>query len=876
MTAVHRTILIVDVAGFTDPRRTSLNQVSIRRDLYRLLRLACERSGIPWEDCRHEDRGDGVLALAPPEIPKAHFVDELPRQLASELRAHNGTAAAEEQIRLRIALHAGEVTYDENGVVGSSVNLAFRLLDSAALKEALAGSSGTLAVITSPWFYDEVVWQSPAADRARYTRVRVNVKETDTVAWICLPDSEEQLSALPRERQPGAPHQLPTGTRQFVGRERELAQLTGLLSQTTKNNGTVVITAIDGTAGIGKTTLALHWAHLVKDDFHDGQLYVNLRGFDPREPMEADQALHGFLQALGVGADAIPSEVEAKSALYRSLLADRRMLIVLDNARSAEHVRPLLPASPSCTVLITSRRRLDSLTVHEGAYRVVLDVLTGKDSLALLSERVGRARLAADPVAAAELAELCVRLPLALSIVAARADRQAESPIRELVRELRDERGRLDSLDLGDTDLSLRTVFSWSYNELSPDAARLFRLLGAHPGPDVDLHACGSLVGRTARARTLLGELVRANLIDEHRTGRFRFHDLLRAYATEQARQQPFAAERAEAIEKILKYYLEKALHADKAIQPCRDGVFQTAPFPSVPDDPEIVTYADGIAWFAAEATVLLELVSLAAEEGFPAQTWRLAWACTTYFRRSGRWQERALVHRTALAATRESGDVAAQATVLRHLAPAIARLGDHDEALTLLDEAIGMFREQGNSNGAVAAHLACTRVLEVQRNYAAAVVHAQRAWELVRDGENRLSKGDALTALSRQLAQVGKPAEGLPLCEEALAHYAAVGHKEGEADVLANLGSIEQQLGRHERAIEHYRRSLEIDQELGDRYWEAYTLEHLAAAYLALGDRLEAEQHLRKALVILMDLKHPDAESLHAELDKLRASRER
>jgi len=872
MAAVHRTILLVDVAGFGDLRRTNLNQVSVRRDLYHLLQLACERSGIRWSECDHEDRGDGVLVLAPPDIPKAAFVEALPQELVAALRLHNSAGSAEEQIRLRVALHAGEITYDEHGVVGRSVNLAFRLLDAAVLKEALARSTGTLAVITSPWFFDEVVWHSPAADRARYSRVRVTVKETDALAWICLPDSDVPPSAVPAPRpvtRLPVPQQLPTRTRHFVGREHELGQLTDLLHETSRS-GTVVITAINGTAGIGKTTLALHWAHMVKSEFPDGQLHVNLRGFDPGEPMEADQALHGFLRALGVGADAVPADLETKAALYRSLLAERRMLVVLDNARSADHVRPLLPASPTCAVLITSRRRLDSLAVREGAYRVVLDVLTQEDALALLSERVGREHVAAEPGAAAELAELCVRLPLALSIVAARAAEQATLPLNALAQELLDERDRLDSLDLGDTDLSLRAVFSWSYNELSPDAAGLFRLLGVHPGPDADLYVCCSLIGTTTRARTLLNELTRAHLITEYPTGRFRFHDLLRAYATEQSRQQAFVSERANAIEKILEYYLRMALRADRAIQPCRDGVIQAALPHSELDLPEITTYADGIEWFATKSAVLFELVRFAANEGFAEHTWRLAWACTTFFRRSGRWQERALVHRTALAATRRSGDRRGQATVLRHLAPAIARLGDHDEALAHLREAIEMFDALDDDKGAVAAHLACTRVFEAQEKYAEALEQAQRAWDLVHGSDNRLSKGDALTAMGRQLSLLGRHTEALPLCEEALAHYSAVEHMEGEADVLINIGSIEQKLDRNEWAVSHYRRSLEIDRALGDRYWEAYALEHLGDACLAIGDQQEAEQHWQEALAIFRDLQHPDADRVRTRLSAL------
>lgn len=875
MTAVHRTILLVDVAGFGDLRRTNLNQVSVRRSLYRLVEAACERSGIRWATLDHEDRGDGILVLAPPDLPKSAFVERLPSELAAELRIHNSTQNAQEQIRLRLALHAGEVTYDEHGVVGRSVNLAFRLLDAPVFKEALARSTGALAVITSAWFYDEVVWHSQVADVARYFQVRVTAKETTAVAWVCLPDSDvppPHTAVSARVAQLAVPQQLPASTRLFVGRERELDVLNGLFNEKSMS-GTAVITAIDGTAGIGKTTLALHWAHLTKDDFPDGQLYVNLRGFGPTEPMGPDQALHGFLQALGISADAIPADLETKAALYRSLLAEQRVLIMLDNARSADHVRCLLPSSPTCAVLITSRRRLDSLTVREGAHHLILDVLTQNDATALLSKRIGDKRVTAEPGAVVELVELCVRLPLALSIVAARAAEQATVPISAIIQDLHDERHRLDSLDLGDPDLSLRAVFTWSYNEVSPGAARLFRLLGVHPGPDIDLNACAALAGDaedTGRTRKLLNELSRAHLITEISAGRFRFHDLLRTYAAELSQPAEMRSERTLAIERILKYYLQMAQHADRAIQPCRDGTIWVEPSDLDLNLPDRISYAEGMGWFSAESAVILELIGFAAIEGFVTQTWRLALACTTFLRRSGRWQERALVHGTALSATRRSGDRQGQATSLRQFASAIARLGQHDEALGHLRQAITMVDTLGDDQGKVATYLACARVFEAKTEYEEALRSARQAWDLVRDGDNRLSKADTLTTMGKSLSMLGEYHEALPLCEEALMHYTALEHLEGQADVLISIGMIEQGLNQHKRAMECYRESVELDRALGDRYWEAVGLEHLGAAYLAIGDRQYAWQHLQQAITIFRELRHPNEDRIRRRLVSL------
>jgi tetratricopeptide (TPR) repeat protein len=861
---VHRTILVVDVAGFGDPRRTNLHRVAVRQGLYELLRLAFVRSSIPWDECDHEDRGDGVLVMVPANVPKSVFAESLPRELVSALLGHNRGRGVEEQIRLRLALHAGEIHYDKHGVVGGAVNLAFRLLDAPVLKDALAESSGLLAVITSSWFYDEVVWHSASAKRETYVQVRVAAKETDAVAWICLPDSTVRPSQTPLPG-PDVPHQLPANIRQFVGREEELGRLMDLLDSAA-GEGTVVITAIDGSAGIGKTALAMHWAHQVKDRFPDGQLHVNLRGFDQGEPMDAGQALHGFLQGLGVDANAIPVDLDSRAALYRSLLAERRMLIVLDNASSSEHVRPLLPASPNCVAIVTSRRRLDGLTVREGAYRIALDVMSTKDSMALLAERVEASRFDADPLAAGELAELCVRLPLALSIVAARVAGQPTWPLRGFVRELRDERKRLDILDLGDTDLSVRAVFSWSYNVLSPPAAKLFRLLGVHPGPDIDGYACDALMGTSSRE--LLNELIGAHLLVEHAPGRFRFHDLLRAYATERAAQEKYVSERAEGIERFLDFTSRLAVLADLTIQPCRDGVVR------VPDDelrvgfPAITTYADAIDWFVAETPTLLAQIRFAAEHGYAGQARHLAWACTTYLRRSGRWQERAMVHRTALAVTRRSGDQAGLVAVLRHLAPAVARLGRYDEALGLLREAAELVESLDDDMEAIGVYLAFTGVFEGQESYADALVYAEKAWQLARRSGNRLRQGDVLSTMSKELSSLGRHSEALPLCEQALANHTSLDHVEGQAVVLVNLGDVEHRIGRHARAVSCYQRALEIDRWLGDRYWEAVVLDRLGDAYLATGDELSAEKSWREAVAVYRDLRHSGADRVQAKLD--------
>ncbi|MDQ3224524.1 MAG: ATP-binding protein, partial [Gemmatimonadota bacterium] len=377
---MHRTIVAVDVEGFGNQHRINPQQVAVREGLYRVLEQAFRAAAIPWADCHHEDRGDGVLILARPEVAKSVFVESLPDQLVEELREHNSTHPAPERIQLRMALHAGELQYDDHGVAGASINLTFRLLDAEPLKSALAGSPGVLALVTSDLFFNEVVRHSPAADPNAYRRVRVRVKETDTVGWVHLPDhpypprdiilKEPLLEGLTT----AVPHQLPADTAHFVGRVEELDQLSRLLDTATEDGGTVVISAFSGTAGVGKTALALRWAHRVRDGFPDGQLYVNLRGYDPDQPLSSGDALAGFLRALGVAGAEIPLEVDERAAAYRSLLDGRRMLVVLDNASSVEQVRPLLPGTPSALVVVTSRDSLAGLVARDGARRLDLDL----------------------------------------------------------------------------------------------------------------------------------------------------------------------------------------------------------------------------------------------------------------------------------------------------------------------------------------------------------------------------------------------------------------------------------------------------------------------------------------------------------------------
>lgn len=851
----------MDVAGFGDHRRTNTHQLLVRRRLYDILGQSLGDAGVPWADCDHEDRGDGVFVLIPPDVPKSVLVEAFPDKLAAALQAHNDGHGPAEQIRLRLAVHAGEINYDEYGATSRAVNLAFRLANARVLSAALAASTGHLAIIASAWFFDEVIIHSPAADATAYQRVRVRAKETDVDAWIRLPGWDRGPAGVPPEdhRDSPVPRQLPAHSRQFVGRAAEVTRLMELLDART-----VVITAIEGTAGIGKTALAMHWAHRIKDAFPDGQLHVDLRGFDSREPVDPSQALHGFLLALGVGSEAVPDSLDDKASLYRSLIAGRRLLIVLDNARSTDQVRPLLPGTPGCLAIVTSRNRLDGLMIREGAHRVALDTLSVEDSLTLLAERIGRTRLDDDAAAAArELVELCVRLPLALSIAAARTAEHPDRPIGDVVRELRDERGRLDVLDLGDTDLSPRAVFSWSYRVLTPDAARLFRRLGVHPGPDLDVHAARAVLGSPS-ATVQLRELVKAQLITEHTPGRFRFHDLLRVYAAELAERE---SETDDACAALLTYYLHAAVLADRHIQPSRGDLAEIITTVPVVSLPRIRSYADAMAWFTVEHSALLSLISLAAERDLPTHAWQLAWAYTTFLRRTGRCEDRVTAHQTALEACRRGGDRQGQSVAARHLAGAVNRLGRCHLALSHLGPALEIARALGDETGQHKAHLTYAGVFQTQGRPADAYDSAGRAWEIARRDDSALRQADALTSMGRSLFLMGRYDEAGRMCARALELYSRIEHLEGQADVLITIGGIERRLGRPAEAMRAYARSLELDRRLGDRYWTAIALEHIADTHRELGEPELAERSLRTALTILREIHHHEAQRLYDKL---------
>ncbi|MFF3866773.1 BTAD domain-containing putative transcriptional regulator [Micromonospora sp. NPDC001898] len=684
------------------------------------------------------------------------------------------------------------------------------------------------------------------------------------------------------------PAQLPGEPAWFTGRTAALRELNDLLpGDPAGENGTtmrtgdagggdgagraVVISAIAGTAGVGKTTLAVHWAHRIAHRYPDGQLYVNLRGFDlDGRAVPPAEALRGFLAALHVPPQRVPTDLPGQSALFRSLLAGRRVLVLLDNARDDEQVRPLLPGSPDSLVVVTSRNRLTGLVVRDGARPVTLDLLAPAESRELLGRRLGRGRAGTEPVALNEIVRRCAGLPLALAIVAARAVGQPDVPLAALAAELRKTNAdRLAALETGDPATDARAVFSWSYRALDAGSARLFRLLGLHPGPDVARPAVASLAGLPpSRVGPLLVGLTRANLLTERVPGRYAMHDLLRAYASELCHEADPEAERAAARGRLLDHYLHATHAADHLLDPYRLARPTTLPAPdsgvTVGDRPD---HAWATGWFTAEHHVLLAAVEQAAGTGLDRHAWMLAAALTTYLDRRGHWPELAAAHRTALAAARRRGDLAGQALAHRGLAIACTWLGDHRGAHLHYGRDLELYRELGDDTGRAHTHLGVSWVLARQGRHRAALDETQRALDLYRAAGYRVGQAKALNNLGWLHARLGEPGPALRCCQAALRLHEENGDRHGAALTWDSLGYVHHGRGDHGQAADCYRRALALHRELGDRYDEAEVLDNLGDAERAAGDLAAARRAWRAASAIFDELRHPDADRPRGKL---------
>ena len=666
------------------------------------------------------------------------------------------------------------------------------------------------------------------------------------------------------------PRQLPAQMAEFTGRSQHLRYLDALLGDEGDRPVAMPVAVISGTAGIGKTTTAVHWAHRHADRFPDGQLYINLHGFDPtHSSVEPATAIGYFLAALGVPPRRIPVSVREQESLYRSLLAHRRVLVVLDNAHDAGQVLPLLPGNAGCFVLVTSRNSLAAL-IAAGARPIVLDLLTPDESRRLLAGRLGIGRIAHEPAAVAEIVRRCGGLPLPLSIVASRAA-LSPSPLSALADELGQARRTLDSFASPDATIDLRAVFSWSYCVLSDAAARMFRLLALHPGPDATAAAATSITGMPAeQVRSALTELSGANLLVATRPGRYAYHDLVRAYAIELAESHESAASRDEAVRRVLDHYLHTAYPAALLVEPTQTPTAVDPPRPGVA--PELfVDRQQALAWFDAERAVILQAVTRASE-GFESHAWQLAWSATIYLDRGGHWQDKIAVLHGALAAARRAGESTMEARTLRSLGRAYGRFRQYDRAYEYMSEAISRYRDLGDVSGQAHSATSYAEILEHEGRYAEALVMAQEAYGLSRSIDNPRAEGQALSVVGDLYAQMGEYGRAIEVCQQALDRYIEIDYFHGQAAVCDSLGVAYQSLGNHHEALAHYRRALELLEETGERFYVAIVLSHLGDAYQIAGENPAADDAWRQALAIFTQLGAREAQGVRDKLGALDA----
>ncbi|MEV6879257.1 BTAD domain-containing putative transcriptional regulator [Amycolatopsis sp. NPDC051128] len=673
-------------------------------------------------------------------------------------------------------------------------------------------------------------------------------------AELLAADAEPAVHTVPR--------QLPFDVAGFTGRGPELAELDRL-----PPGGASGIVVIEGTAGIGKTSLAVHWSHRVRDRFAGGQLFLDLRGHSADTPVTPEAALAGFLRALGLPPETLPSTVEERSALLRSRLAGSRTLMLLDNARDADQVRPLLPG-PGNLVVVTSRNQLRGLVARDGARRIALRSFDDRDATALLAGSVGPQRLAAEPDAVAELVQLCGRLPLALALAGERASRFSGVSLAGIVEELRDQRLRLDTLrDPEDAGTDLRAAFSWSYKALRPAAARFFRLLGLHPGHGFSLSSAAALAGTGLReARELADQLAATHLLNQPGTDRYQFHDLLRVYAAELVETETTADERAAARRRLLDWYLATVAEATKLVRPdllTDDITLDPAPLPAV----RFTQHEQTIAWYTTERPALTALVGIAADHGWTTHAWKLAWLLRGFFAERHDRDDWITTARTAVTATRDAGDNTGLQYSANNLGSAYLRTLQPDKALEALEEARAASESGGGTAMTVAILSNLAGAYYVQAEYAKAERHALQAVRLARDHGQRTFVPHALLNVSASrigLRDYDHAAEAAQAAHEA---FAELGDRYHAALALGNVAEALEGAGRHDEAEKAGADALVELKELNADYGTIDVHITLGRLKHRTGRTRDASDHWAEALTVSQRLGDPRVTEIRALL---------
>jgi tetratricopeptide (TPR) repeat protein/transcriptional regulator with XRE-family HTH domain len=681
---------------------------------------------------------------------------------------------------------------------------------------------------------------------------------------------------------PGLPRfaQLPASAATFVGRQDALDRLAAALAAST-SAGSPRVVAVDGSPGMGKTALALRLGHQAKDQFPDGQLFVNLRGHSrERGPAQPAVVLEEFLVALGVQAGHVPDRLDQRAALYRSLVDGRRVLVVLDNASDFAQVEPLLPASPRCGVILTSRARVMGLEIPQD-HRVTLRPMTEDEAYLLLRTVIGGDRVDSEAEAAQVLAARCGRMPLALRLAAERVALHPHRPIRSLVSELGDEQDRLDLLAAAD-EQQLRTVISWSYRDLDLDLARLFRYLGLHPGPHISTAAAAALIGSSLPAtKRLLECLVSMHLIECAPDDRYQMHDLLRVYAAERCTTEDSEAERDLAGRRLVEWYLHAAYQANGVIAPQR-------PNPEIAEAnfahtlPGFADYESALAWCEQELPNFVAVARLALTLNEREAAWQLPVGLWNFLFLRKRWSAWIASHLTGLEAARQLGDPLAEAWTLNNLAVAYRELRRNTEARSNLDKALTMRRTIGDRVGEAWTLTAIGFLDTDEGRFDSAAVRFRQALELRAQIADSISGTEAIVGnlhgqsiaaanLGVALYEQGMVSEALAQLEEALDIAREIDDRHGESYVLVKLADAHHKQGQMDRALGASAEALRLRAEVGDRWGEAEVLHHQGHILRGAEDLDGAVSAWEQAEAIFDDLGDPRAGDVRADLTDLR-----
>lgn len=682
--------------------------------------------------------------------------------------------------------------------------------------------------------------------------------------------------AIAQARQPqqgwrlSTPAQLPAAVADFVGRDTALSRLNATFEQQA-SPGAVRVVAVDGTPGIGKTTLAVRWSHMISEQFPDGQLFANLRGYDRHGPRaEPGDVLEDFLRSLGMPSVMIPPGVEKRAALLRSSLVGKKVLLVLDNAATSEQVLPLLPGASSCMVVVTTRNRLSGLVVRAGAARVTLDVLSAAEALGLFRTVVGCARVNAEEKSADVLARRCGYLPLALRVAAEHTALHPHHSLAELAHSLSNESGRLDVLSSEEETETVRAVFDWSYRELPTAEARMFRLLGLHSGPDIGIHAAAALADcSTVVAHRLLETLAGAHLLEEVSKDRYRFHDLLRVYAAERARHEGSDEDNQLAVRRLLEWYLHSAAAANDPLAPQR----------GLPDLGEHVTdvvpvdfgdYDAALAWCELEASNVVRAVEQAHQHGLAAVSWKLAAVNFNFYFLRKRWNSWTAAHSRGLQAAREAGDRLGEAWCLHNLGMPYAELRRFDEAQEHLAEAVRIRREIDDQWGLGWSLFAQGSICSELGRFEEACERFQEAIDVFAKTDFTYGVGTILAWLGTAYRKLGRYSEAKECLEKALGVFTDLRAPDGEGFALVRLGAAYQAWGEGATALEYLDRALILRREIGDRWGQGEALLTQGHALLGDGQGEAARDSWHEAATIFDELSDPRAADARAQLATL------